>query len=108
MKLITILGARPQFVKAAAVSRALQACPGIRESLVHTGQHYDPQMSEVFFSELEIPRPSHHLGVGSGSHGAQTGRMLEAVEQILMDERPAGVLVYGDTNSGCRSFASLL
>ena len=92
------LGARPQFIKAAPLSRALRAA-GMSEILVHTGQHYDEAMSAVFFEELEIPAPDHHLGVGSGSHGAQTGRMLEAVERVLLDERPDWVLVYGDTNS---------
>jgi UDP-GlcNAc3NAcA epimerase len=96
--IVTILGARPQFVKAAAVSRSL-ASLGLRESIVHTGQHYDPSMSDVFFDELGIPAPSHHLGVGSGSHGAQTGAMLEAIEKVLLDLRPDAVLVYGDTNS---------
>lgn len=99
MKLLAVVGARPQFIKAAAVSRALRATPGVREVLVHTGQHYDDNMSRVFFEELEIPEPGYHLGVGSGTHGAQTGRMLEAIEQVLLEERPDWVLVYGDTNS---------
>ncbi len=98
MKVATILGARPQFIKAAPLSRALRAA-GMSEILVHTGQHYDESMSAVFYQELEIPAPDHHLGIGSGSHGAQTGRMLEAVERVLLDERPDWVLVYGDTNS---------
>jgi UDP-GlcNAc3NAcA epimerase len=96
--IVTILGARPQFVKAAAVSRAL-ACRGLQESIVHTGQHYDPSMSAVFFDELGVPAPSHHLGVGSGSHGAQTAAMLAAIEEVLSESRPGAVLVYGDTNS---------
>ena len=106
MKVVTIVGARPQFIKAAAVSRVLRAGPGIEEVLVHTGQHYDKNMSDVFFEELEIPQPDHNLGVGSGSHAVQTGRMLEAVERVLMDlccgqeaARPDWLLVYGDTNS---------
>jgi len=99
MKMVTVLGARPQFIKAAVVSRALRAVPGVREVLVHTGQHYDPNMSDVFFQELDIPRPEHHLGIGSGSHGAQTGRTLEAVERVLLLEQPDWVLIYGDTNS---------
>ncbi len=99
MKIVSIVGARPQFIKAAAVSRALRAAPGVMEVLVHTGQHYDDNMSRVFFEELEIPEPDYHLGIGSGTHGAQTGRMLEAVEQVLLQERPDWVLVYGDTNS---------
>jgi UDP-GlcNAc3NAcA epimerase len=96
---VPIVGARPQFIKAVVVSRTLRAAPSMREVLVYTGQHYDESMSAVFFQELEIPAPDHHLGIGSGSHGAQTGRMLEAVERVLLDERPDWVLVYGDTNS---------
>jgi len=99
MRIVTIVGARPQFIKAAAVSRIIRAGPGIEEVLVHTGQHYDENMSEVFFEELEIPRPDYHLGIGSGTHGAQTGRMLGAIEPVLLDEKPDRVLVYGDTNS---------
>jgi UDP-GlcNAc3NAcA epimerase len=99
MKLVTVIGARPQFIKAAAVTRVLQEQGGIEEILVHTGQHYDDNMSDVFFEELELPRPRYHLGIGSGPHGAQTGRMLEAVERVLVAERPDAVLVYGDTNS---------
>ena len=99
MKIMTILGARPQFIKAAAVSRALGSQPGMEEILVHTGQHYDANMSEIFFQELGIPKPSLHLGVGSGSHGAQTGRTLELLDQAMRDLAPHWVLVYGDTNS---------
>src|SRR5215207_7075219 len=99
MRIVTIVGARPQFIKAAAVSRIIRAGSGIEEVLVHTGQHYDENMSEVFFEELEIPRPDYHLGIGSGTHGAQTGRMLGAIEPVLLDEKPDRVLVYGDTNS---------
>ena len=99
MKIVTIVGARPQFIKAAAVCRALRAVAGVHEMLVHTGQHYDENMSDVFFSELEIPRPDVHLGIGSGSHGAQTGRMLEAIECTLLESKPECVLVFGDTNS---------
>ncbi|MBX3395806.1 MAG: UDP-N-acetylglucosamine 2-epimerase (non-hydrolyzing) [Phycisphaerae bacterium] len=106
ISVMTIVGARPQFVKAAAVSRAIARhnaapdcpCP-LSESIVHTGQHYDSNMSQVFFDELEIPSPRHHLGVGSGSHGRQTAAMLERIESVLMSERPDRVLVYGDTNS---------
>src|SRR5690349_3413584 len=98
MKIVTILGARPQFIKAWAVSDAL-ARAGATEVLVHTGQHYDESLSGRFFSELGLAPPAHHLGVGSGSHGQQTGRMLEAVEGALLAERPDWVLVYGDTNS---------
>ncbi len=99
MKIITVVGARPQFIKAATVSRALAHAGGFTELIVHTGQHYDENMSDVFFRELEIPPPARHLGVGSGSHGQQTGRMLEAIEQVLQEEQPGLVLVYGDTNS---------
>jgi UDP-GlcNAc3NAcA epimerase len=97
MNVVTIVGARPQFIKAAPVSRVLRRRH--REVLVHTGQHYDEQMSAVFFEELEIPRPDHHLGVGSGPHGAQTGAMLGRIEEVLLAERPDWVIVYGDTNS---------
>jgi UDP-GlcNAc3NAcA epimerase len=99
MNILTVIGARPQFIKAAVVSRALRAKPGVREVLVHTGQHYDPNMSDVFFQELEIPQPDHHLGIGSGPHGAQTGRTLEALERVLVQEQPDWLLIYGDTNS---------
>jgi UDP-GlcNAc3NAcA epimerase len=98
VKILTVVGARPQFVKAAVVSQAL-ARAGIPEVLVHTGQHFDAAMSDVFFSELGIPAPAHHLGIGGLSHGAMTGRMLEALEQIVLREKPDRVLVYGDTNS---------
>jgi UDP-GlcNAc3NAcA epimerase len=97
--IVTVVGARPQFVKAAAVSRVLRAQPGVREILVHTGQHYDENMSGVFFEELEIPRPDYQLAVGSGKHGEQTGKMLTAIEQVLLDVKPDWMLVYGDTNS---------
>lgn len=96
---LTIVGARPQFIKAAVVSRALQATPEVKETLVHTGQHYDKNMSDVFFKELELHKPNYCLGIGSGTHGVQTGRMLELLEQVLLSEKPDIVLVYGDTNS---------
>ncbi len=95
---VSVVGARPQFVKAAPVSRALAAA-GVREVLVHTGQHYDWEMSRAFFDGLELPEPTLDLGVGSAPHGAQTGRMLEGVERALLHLRPRLVLVYGDTNS---------
>lgn len=98
MKVLTVVGARPQFIKAAPVSRALQR-GGHEEILVHTGQHYDVAMSDVFFTRLDIPAPRHHLGVGSASHGTQTGRMLEKIEQVVLAEKPEVMLVYGDTNS---------
>lgn len=99
MKVVTIVGARPQFVKAAMVSLAFRKFTAVEEALLHTGQHYDDQMSKVFFEELEIPEPAYDLGVGSGSHGQQTARMLEGIEAVLLDLRPDAVLVYGDTNS---------
>jgi UDP-GlcNAc3NAcA epimerase len=100
-KVVTIVGARPQFIKAAAVSRALREgySDRIEEVLVHTGQHFDANMSEVFFEELDIPRPRHNLEISGGNHGAMTGRMLEAVENVLLHEKPDWVLIYGDTNS---------
>lgn len=99
MKVVSIVGARPQFVKAAVVSRALRFSGSISELLVHTGQHYDDQMSRIFFEELEIPKPDYNLGIGSASHGVQTGRMLAEIEGVLLKENPDWVLVYGDTNS---------
>lgn len=98
MKLLSVVGARPQFVKAAMMSRALMRS-GVSETLVHTGQHYDFTMSELFFAELDLPCPEYNLGVGSGSHGKQTSRMLEGIEAILLEARPDMVLTYGDTNS---------
>ncbi|MBK8925127.1 MAG: UDP-N-acetylglucosamine 2-epimerase (non-hydrolyzing) [Crocinitomicaceae bacterium] len=101
MKIITIIGARPQIIKAAAISRAIREkyADKINEVIVHTGQHYDENMSAVFFDELNIPRPDYNLNVGSGSHGAQTAKMLEGIEEIILKEKPQAVLVYGDTNS---------
>jgi UDP-GlcNAc3NAcA epimerase len=99
MKVTTLVGARPQFVKAATVARALESQAEIEHVLIHTGQHYDANMSEIFFSELNIPKPQHNLEIGSGKHGWQTGRMLAAVEEILLQEKPDWVVVYGDTNS---------
>lgn len=104
MRLISVVGARPQFVKIAPVCRAIAAHNArgdrpIEDLIVHTGQHYDPGMSDVFFDELQIPRATFHLGVGSGSHGVQTARMLEGIEALLLEHRPDAVVVYGDTNS---------
>ncbi len=98
MKFVTIVGARPHFIKLAPVSRALRQA-GLSEVIVHTGQHYDEKMSHTFFVELEIPAPDYDLEIGSGSHGAQTGKMLAASEEVLVRERPDGVIVFGDTNS---------
>jgi len=99
MKIATVLGARPQFIKAAVVSKAFGLIPEVEEVIIHTGQHYDDNMSAVFFRELDIESPAYNLGIGSGLHGFQTGRMLEAIEGVLLEEAPDWVLVYGDTNS---------
>lgn len=100
-KIITIIGARPQIIKAAAISRAISQSfsTKLKEILVHTGQHYDENMSEIFFGELGIPKPDYLLNIGSGSHGEQTGRMLIEIEKIILQEKPDALLVYGDTNS---------
>ncbi|MEI8117336.1 MAG: UDP-N-acetylglucosamine 2-epimerase (non-hydrolyzing) [Flavobacteriia bacterium] len=100
-KIITVIGARPQIIKAAAISRAISSnySDKLMELIVHTGQHYDENMSEVFFNELGIPRPAFNLNVGSGSHGSMTAKMLEGLESLFQTEKPDAVLVYGDTNS---------
>jgi len=102
-KIVTILGARPQFIKAGSVSREIlrQKALGaeIEEIIVHTGQHYDANMSDVFFDEMKIPRPNYFLGIGGNTHGAMTGQMIEKIEEVLLKEQPDWVLVYGDTNS---------
>lgn len=98
-KILTILGARPQFVKAAVLSRIISQHEEIEEIIVHTGQHYDLNMSEVFFDEMEIPKPKYNLDINGLGHGAMTGQMLEKIEEILLVEKPNAVLVYGDTNS---------
>ena len=97
MKVVTVVGARPQFIKAAAVSRIIRNYAV--EVLVHTGQHYDKNMSDIFFDELNIPKPDYNLGVGSGSHAKQTAEMLVKLEDVYLKEKPDYVLVYGDTNS---------
>lgn len=94
-----MVGARPQFIKAAAVSREIARYPGIQEIIVHTGQHFEANMSDIFFEEMRIPRPQYFLDIHSVGHGAMTGRMMEAVEEVLIKEKPSYVLVYGDTNS---------
>ncbi|MGA2531541.1 MAG: UDP-N-acetylglucosamine 2-epimerase (non-hydrolyzing) [Candidatus Aminicenantales bacterium] len=105
VRLVTIVGTRPQFVKAAVVNKAIKAynrrkqAPRLDEVLVHTGQHYDSEMSQVFFDQLDIPTPQYHLGVRSGRHGEQTAKMLARIEGVLIEERPDLALVYGDTNS---------
>lgn len=101
MKILTVVGARPQFIKAAAVSRVIRDkhASRIREVIVHTGQHHDENMSQVFFDQLDIPRPDFNLEIAGGGHGQMTGRMLEAIEQVILSENPDWVLVYGDTNS---------
>ena len=100
-KVITIVGARPQIIKASAISRAISLFfkDEIDEVIVHTGQHYDENMSQIFFEELGIPAPSYNINVGSGSHGKQTAKMMEGIEQILVSEKPDAVIIYGDTNS---------
>ena len=99
VKIVTIVGARPQFIKAAVVSRAIAASDKITEVIIHTGQHFDPGMSDIFFTELQIPTPHYNLAIGGGSHGQNTGRMIEAIEGVLKTEKPDWVMVYGDTDS---------
>ncbi len=101
MKILTVIGARPQIIKAAALNRAIKNSfiSKIKEVIVHTGQHYDINMSEVFFTELSIPKPDYNLNIGSGSHGVQTARMIEGIEKLLEIERPSYIVLYGDTNS---------
>jgi UDP-GlcNAc3NAcA epimerase len=99
VKLLTVVGARPQFIKAAAVSRAARAAEGLQEVMVHTGQHFDAGMSDIFFEELDIPEPKFRLNVSGGGHGDMTGRMLSSLEPIVLEERPDLVVIYGDTNS---------
>lgn len=98
-KILTIIGARPQFIKASVVSKAIQAADGLQEVLVHTGQHFDTNMSDIFFNQLSIPRPDYQLDIHGGGHGDMTGRMLIEIEKVVQTEKPDWVMVYGDTNS---------
>ena len=98
-KIVTILGARPQFVKGAVLSRVIQNHDEVEEVIVHTGQHYDANMSAVFFDEMQIPRPKYNLNINGLGHGAMTGQMMEKIEEVLLKEKPDAVVVYGDTNS---------
>ena len=99
MKILTILGARPQFIKAGSISREISSHSDINEIIVHTGQHYDSNMSDIFFDEMKIPKPDYFLGIGGKSHGAMTGQMIEKIEEVLIKEKPNWLMVYGDTNS---------
>jgi len=99
MKIVTIIGARPQFIKAASLSREISKTENVQEVIVHTGQHFDKNMSAVFFEEMKIPKPKYNLNINSLNHGAMTGRMLEKIEEVLVNEKPDWLLVYGDTNS---------
>ena len=99
MKILTILGARPQFIKAGTVSREIAKHSNIEEIIIHTGQHYDANMSDIFFEEMKIPKPNYFLGVGGKTHGAMTGQMIEKIEEVALKEKPDWIMVYGDTNS---------
>lgn len=99
MKIVTVIGARPQFIKASMVSKEIVKHDNIQEVIIHTGQHFDENMSRIFFKEMGIPEPDYNLGINTLSHGAMTGRMLESIENVLLDEKPDWVLVYGDANS---------
>jgi UDP-GlcNAc3NAcA epimerase len=98
-KIVTVIGARPQFIKSSVVSAAIGNSETLEEVSVHTGQHYDPEMSDVFFKQLKLPQPKYMLNINAASHGASTGRMLIDIEKVLMDEKPQFVMIYGDTNS---------
>lgn len=99
IKILTIIGARPQFIKAAVLSKEIKKNTNVTEIIIHTGQHYDRNMSDIFFEEMRIPKPNYYLGVGGKSHGAMTGQMIEKIEEVAEKERPDWILVYGDTNS---------
>ena len=98
-KILTIIGARPQFIKASVVSKAILETERLTEIIVHTGQYFDANMSDIFFDQLGIPKPHHQLDINGGSHGDMTGRMLIEIEKVLLEEKPDCVMVYGDTNS---------
>ena len=98
-KILTVIGARPQFIKASSISREIIKRSGLNEIIVHTGQHFDKNMSDIFFEELDISKPNYNLGIGGNSHGKMTGRQLEALENVMVEEQPDCVIVYGDTNS---------
>lgn len=99
MKILTVIGARPQFIKASVVSAAINKTTGLSEEIIHTGQHFDANMSNIFFDQLGIPKPHYQLDINSGSHGSMTGRMLEGIEKICLESKPDRLMVYGDTNS---------
>ena len=99
MKILTVLGARPQFIKAGSISREIAMHNNLHEVIIHTGQHYDTNMSDIFFEEMQIPKPDYFLGIGGKSHGAMTGQMIEKIEEVAEKENPNWILVYGDTNS---------
>lgn len=99
MKILTVIGARPQFIKASVVSAAIEKTAGLEEKIIHTGQHFDANMSNIFFDQLGIPKPHFQLDINSGTHGSMTGRMLEAIEKICLESKPDRLMVYGDTNS---------
>lgn len=99
LKIVTIIGARPQFIKASSLSRELKKCKGVKEVIIHTGQHFDNNMSEVFFEQMHIPKPDYYLGIGGKKQGEMTGQMIEKIEEVLIHEKPDCIVVYGDTNS---------
>ena len=98
-KILTVIGARPQFIKASIVSKAIEQSTKLNEIIIHTGQHFDSNMSDIFFNELNIPKPHYQLNINGGTHGSMTGRMLEEIEKICLSVKPDYVMVYGDTNS---------
>ena len=99
MKILTVVGARPQFIKLAPISFEILTRKNLKEEIIHTGQHFDPSMSEIFFEQMSIPKPKYNLNIGGGTHGSNTGRMLEEIEKILLKLRPNITIVYGDTDS---------